>query len=71
MANNFIGINRGKLEEVPVSIAVGSSTQATDIELRVDTGKGTTRKDVILALRAIEFYIESNGFGTAANLPPS
>jgi hypothetical protein len=71
MANNFIGINRGKLEEVPASIAVGTSTQATDIELRVDTGKGTTRKDVILALRAIEYYVESNGFGVTTNLPPS
>ncbi len=71
MANNFIGINRGKLDDVPASIAVGSSTQATDIELRVDTGKGTTRKDVIVALEAIQNYIMSNGYGSATNLPPS
>jgi hypothetical protein len=70
MADNFIGINRGALDDVPASITVGSSTGAKDIELRVDTGKGTTRQDVIKALEAIRSYILSNGYQSAANLPP-
>lgn len=71
MADNFIGINRGALDDVPASITVGSSTGAKDIELRVDTGKGTTRQDVIKALEAIKSYILSNGYQSAANLPPN
>jgi hypothetical protein len=70
MASNFIGLNRGKLEEVPSSIATGSATQATDIELRIDTGKGTTRKDVKIALEAIINFVMSNGYGSSTNLPP-
>ena len=71
MADNFIGINRGALDDVPASITVGSSTGSKDIELRVDTGKGTTRQDVIKALEAIRTYILSNGYQSAANLPPN
>jgi len=71
MADNFIGINRGALDDVPSSITVGSSTGSKDIELRVDTGKGTTRQDVIKALEAIRSYILSNGYQSAANLPPN
>lgn len=70
MADNFLGTNRGKLDDVPVSITVGTSTGATDIELRVDTGKGTTRQDVVKALEAIKSFILSNGYGNPANLPP-
>jgi len=54
-------------------IDVGSSTTSTDIELRIDTGKGTTREDVILALNAFRQYILSNGLpgaGAGVNLPP-
>lgn len=71
MADNFIGINRGALDDVPANITVGSSTGSKDIELRVDTGKGTTRQDVIKALEAIKNYILSNGYQSAANLPPN
>lgn len=71
MADNFVGINRGALDDVPANITVGTSTGSKDIELRVDTGKGTTRQDVIKALDAIRSFYLSNGYGNAANLPPN
>lgn len=74
MANWFTGINRGKVQN-PQSIVAGTSTGSTDIELRVDTTKGTTKEDVILSLRAFEQFILSNGVGTTTgpgvDLPPN
>lgn len=71
MASNFIGVSRGKLENIPANIQTGAATQGTDIELRYDTGKGTTRKDLKIALEGIINFIMSNGFGNTGNLPPS
>lgn len=50
MADVFYGVNRGATSPAPDAVTYGTSTQSTDIELRIDTGKGTTRKDVALAL---------------------
>ena len=73
MASNFIGINRGQLD-TPQALTVGGSTGSTDIELRIDTGKSTTKTDVIKALRTFEKFILGNGVGTTTgpgvNLPP-
>lgn len=72
MASNFIGMNRGELA-FPDAIDYGTSTQATDIELRIDTGKGTTKEDVLLALRTFEMYILANGIpqgAGGAGMPP-
>lgn len=61
MASEFFGVNRGQLSNRVQLVVTGSSTGSTDIELRVDTGKGTTRKDVIDALRTFEQYILGQG----------
>lgn len=53
MADVFYGVNRGATSPAPDAVAYGTSTQSTDIEVRIDTGKGTTRKDVVLALKQI------------------
>lgn len=74
MANFFIGINRGKLE-ILGSVTASTATSATDFELRIDTGKSSTKEDVIKAMRLFEIYILSNGVGGGAgpgvNLPPA
>lgn len=67
MASNFIGINRGQDQVYLISASAGSPSK--DIELRIDTGKGTTRLDVVKAMRIIEIFIENNGL-VGANLPP-
>lgn len=73
MASNFIGINRGETIGAD-GIDVGAATTSTDIELRIDTGKGTTKEDVLLAMDQIRQYIVGSGIpggGTqGANLPP-
>lgn len=61
MANAFFGINRGNDGLVPVQIVRGSSTGATDIELRIDDTKGVTRKDVKIALEALENLFDQPG----------
>lgn len=53
MASVYYGVNRGATSPEPDAISYGMSTTSTDIELRIDTGKGTTRKDVTLALEQI------------------
>jgi len=45
MASIYIGINRGQNSAGPEVCVEGSSTQSTDIELRIDTGKGTLRSE--------------------------
>lgn len=74
MANWFYGLNRGQ-NQIPQNVVVGTATGSTDVELRVDTGKNSTKEDVILALRAIEQLILSNGIGTTTgagvDLPPN
>ena len=72
MASNFIGINRGKTEN-PGNISASTATQSVDFELRVDTGKSSTKEDIIKALEVFKQYVLSNAIqgGTAgANLPP-
>jgi hypothetical protein len=73
MASNFLGINRGKLQTMG-SVSASAATNATDFELRIDTGKSSTKEDVILALDLLKIYIISNGVGGAGagvNLPPA
>ena len=72
MANNFLGINRGKLEAMG-SVSASAGTNATDFELRIDTGKSSTKEDVVKALELLRVYVLSNGVGGAGagtNLPP-
>jgi hypothetical protein len=72
MANFFLGIDRGETQNLG-NVEVGVATTADDIELRIDTGFGTTKKDVIMALEAFKYYIISNGIPggqTGTDLPP-
>ena len=64
MAQNYLGLNRGNLDRAQ-DVAGGSATTGTDIEVRWDTTKNLTRKDVVLALATITRMIESNGIGSA------
>ncbi len=72
MASWFMGINRGKLEQ-PGLVTTATTTAGTDFELRVDSGKSSTKEDVIKALRVFEQYILSDGVQSGSkgtNLPP-
>jgi hypothetical protein len=66
MSNEFYGVNKGQLWKSDFSAVVyGTSTNSTDIELRVTTtNAGTTTgvmvQDVILALRQFERFLLSN-----------
>lgn len=53
MADVFYGVNRGATSPEPDAVSYGTSTTSKDIEVRIDTGKGSTRKDVTLALEQI------------------
>lgn len=60
MASIFIGANRGVPDLGPDvqsgGIQEGASTQSTDVELRIDTGKSLTRAEVkIITTRLLEY----------------
>jgi hypothetical protein len=71
MASEFFGANRGQLDGYDFRLTVGSATGSTDMELRVDTGKGSTRKDVIIFLKQVERYLldQTAALGTVG-IPP-
>jgi len=54
MASVFYGINRGKNFETAV---VGSSTNSTDVEIRVDSTKILSREELFEAIEQLENYI--------------
>lgn len=53
MASIFIGLNRGVADMGPDAVTEGAATGATDVEVRVDTGKGLTRDEVRYMLERI------------------
>lgn len=67
MADVFYGVNRGQADGSPHNVLVDTSTSATDIELRIDTGKGLTRNEVELLLGAIRRKLLDGG---NTNYPP-
>ena len=73
MSNHFVSINRGKDGFKFTDFTTGTSTTAgDDIELRIadvdGQGAALTRKDVKIALEAIERWIEQGGLQTT--FPP-
>lgn len=68
MASFFLGLNRGEPDLAQGLISNGTTTASDDIELRMDSGKNLTRKDVLLAMEAFEAFIESN---SGSFLPPT
>ena len=61
MSDHFFGINRGNDGLIPVQVVRGSSTGATDIELRVADAKNLTRAEVARACRALALEFEMAG----------
>lgn len=57
MASVFIGYNQGQ-DLSPDNATEGAATGSTDVEVRIDTTKFTTRMDTIQILRAIVRYLE-------------
>jgi hypothetical protein len=54
MASRFFCLNRGQTEFAVVEAA---TTQAADIELRVDTGKSLTKNEVDMAVEFFKNYL--------------
>ncbi len=59
----FYSINKGQLVNQQ-NVTVATSTQTADVQLEVDVTNSPTSETVILALRAFEQFILSNGVGT-------
>lgn len=58
MATNYLGIPRnGNLVDVQAS----GATTGLPIELTYDTTKGTTKENLVLAMKHLTNYILSNG----------
>lgn len=59
----FYSINKGQLVNLQ-NVKVATSTQAADVQLEIDITNSPTAETVILALRAFEQFVLSNGVGT-------
>jgi hypothetical protein len=60
MADHFVGLNRGQEGFNYSDFTTGTSTGATDVELRVADAKNLTKKDVHDILEAFERFFENN-----------
>lgn len=74
MADYFYGVARGNGVR-PQDVVVGTTTTSQDIELHVSTTNNVTKKDILLAIKAIYNFVYSNGVGTTTgpgvDLPPN
>lgn len=59
MANRFYGVNNEPGKFRMEDIVTGTSTQSTDVEVRIDTGKSWNRQMVKVALEAIIRRLDS------------
>lgn len=60
MASHYLSINRGASGLAQTDFTTGTSSTAGDgIELRLLDGASLTKKDVVLALKAFERYLET------------
>lgn len=57
MADRFLSVVKG--EQLAHLVTEGSSTSSEAIELRINDSVYTTKLDVILALKAIQQYLET------------
>ena len=58
MSDRFYGMNRGDLDGETDNVQIGSSTNATDVEVRVTTSAANpTKEDVVKILKIIGQYI--------------
>ena len=73
MAQYFLSINRGQLDAATGNVTVGTSAPTADMYLQILTTNNPTRKDVILAMRAFENYLNSDGVAggqRGVDIPP-
>lgn len=66
MASEYFGLNRGDPTMNEQKVQVGSSTNSTDVEVRVDGTKSLTRYDVTLLVEAILRRINSGNDANSA-----
>jgi len=57
MASIYLGMNRGQNPGIESSVTEGASTGSTDIEIRIDTGKGTLRSEAEIIIGALTRYL--------------
>lgn len=57
MASEFYGLNRGQTE---FKVTEGAATGGTDIEVRIDTGKGWTMAEIQQKLEELANFILKN-----------
>lgn len=57
MADLFLGLNRGASVTNPYAVTAGSSTGATDVELRINLAKSLTRADVYHIVEGLYRYV--------------
>lgn len=65
MADHFFGLNKGGVNDSFPAVTVGTSTGATDVEVRIADGASISRKDAVLLLQAIEQWINMNQSGSS------
>lgn len=62
MTAYYLSINKGQLDNQLGNVLVATSAPTADVYVQVDATTHTPdRKDVLLALKAIENYVLSNG----------
>lgn len=72
MTQYFYSINRGKTQQTG-NVLIATSAPTADTYVQISTTNSPTRLDAILAVRAIEKYILSNGLpggNIGTDLPP-
>ena len=69
MSDHFISLNRGESGFAQTDFATGTASTAGDqIELRLKDGAGLTKKDAVLALKALERFLENPVWVSAAGI---
>jgi hypothetical protein len=60
MASTYVGFNRGVSGLTLSDFSIAASTNSTDFELRVDTGKSSTQLDLVNFLKATLHLVEND-----------
>ena len=64
MASIYIGLNRGAYGIQVDEVSVGTSTNSTDVELRMDETKSLTRKDIRLIMEVFRAWLNDGRLDT-------
>ena len=74
MAQQFLSVNRGQLDNKLGNVVTGTSAPSADFYVQILTTNNPTRKDTVLALQMFIDYILDGGVANGAkgtNLPPN